>query len=67
MPERSRLRLRRRAGEAVLAVFFALAPSEVPAWRTDPGVRPAVVLSVGDPVTPLVGRARLRPRAAPGR
>lgn len=46
-------RLRSRIGEAVLAVFFALAPSEIPAWRSDPALRPVAVLAVGEPALPF--------------
>lgn len=41
---------RRRFAEAMLVVFYTLAPSTVPVWRTDPLHRPTAVLMVGSPV-----------------
>ena len=53
---------RPEAGEAMLAVYFALAPSSVPAWRLDPVRRIAAVLPVGEPTPSLWGSDRdLRP------
>jgi hypothetical protein len=45
--------LRMRLGGAFLAVFFALAPSTVPDWRSDPGIRTVAVLPIGEPVTSI--------------
>ncbi len=45
-----RVSLRYRLGGALLAIFFALAPSEVPDWRRDPGIRTVAVLPIGEPV-----------------
>ena len=54
--------IRRRIGQAMLAVYFALAPSSVPAWRLDPVQRIAAVLAVGEPTPSLWGNDRdLRP------
>ncbi len=53
MRDRRGQRLRSRVGEAFLAMFFALAPSEVPAWRSDPTLRPVAVLALGEPMTPF--------------
>lgn len=46
--------LKRRVAEAMLAVYFALAPSTVPPWRRGVSPPPAAVLLVGDPV-PRIG------------
>jgi len=48
--------LRRRGTEALLAVYFALAPSTVRAWRLDPARRVATVLLVGEPTPFLIPR-----------
>lgn len=45
--------IRRLAGNALLAAFYAIAPSTVPHWRLDPGLPPAVVLPIGEPVPSL--------------
>jgi hypothetical protein len=50
------LRLRRAVGEVYLALFFAIAPSTVPAWRADPGLRTVAVLSIGEPMLKLSPR-----------
>ncbi len=47
---------RARFSEALLAVFFALAPSAVPEWRGDPRIRVAAVLAVGEPTPSLAVR-----------
>ncbi len=49
---RRRLRGGRLSG-ALLAVYFALAPSTVPAWRLDSRFRPVAVLHVGEPTRAL--------------
>jgi len=49
--------LARRLGQLTLAVAVSLSPSTVPEWRLQPTLPPAYVLSVGEPVTPLVRRA----------
>lgn len=46
-------RLRHRLGEVFLALFFALAPAEIPDWRADPGIRTVAVLPIGEPVTSI--------------
>ena len=40
---------------ALLALFFALAPSSIPEWRTAPEAPPAAVLPVGEPIR-MLGR-----------
>jgi hypothetical protein len=45
--------LRSRLAEALLALWFSLAPSSVPPWRGDPDLRPVAVLAVGEPMTYL--------------
>ncbi len=52
-PGSERVLLRRRLGEAYLALFFAFAPSTVPDWRADPSVRTVAVLPVGEPVASI--------------
>ncbi len=47
---------RARFAEALLAVFFALAPSSVPAWRLLPRPRPVAVEFVGEPTPALAPR-----------
>lgn len=42
--------LRRSLGGVFLALYFALAPSTVPDWRSDPTVRIVAVLPVGEPL-----------------
>ena len=42
--------MRRGLGGVVLALYFALAPSSIPDWRLDPGVRTVAVLPIGEPV-----------------
>ena len=46
--------IRRRLGQALLAVYFAFAPSEAPQWRMDPDMRPVAMLAIGEPVPALV-------------
>ena len=46
-------RLRSRLSEALIAVYFAVAPSSVEPWRVLPQPRVAAVLAVGEP-TPLL-------------
>lgn len=46
-------RLRRTFGQMFVALFLAMAPSTVPDWRADPGMRTVAVLPIGEPVTPL--------------
>ena len=48
--------MRRRLGEAFLAVFFVLTPTSVPQWRSDPTQRVVAVLAVGDPTPSLAVR-----------
>ncbi len=43
-----------RLAQVLLAVYFALAPSSVPAWRLLPRPRPVAVEFVGEP-TPALG------------
>jgi hypothetical protein len=50
-----------RFGEMFLALFFTLAPSSVPDWRADPGMRISAVLAVGEPALPLVPTSRSLP------
>ena len=52
-PGSERVLLRHRLGEALLALFFAFAPSTIPDWRTDPSVRTVAVLPVGEPVASI--------------
>lgn len=47
---------RRLAGELFLALFFAMAPSNVPDWRSDPGARTVAVLPIGEPALPFTPR-----------
>lgn len=49
--------LRRLASGVALAVYFALAPSEVPPWRLDPSQRVVAELAIGEPV-PSLGTRR---------
>ena len=49
--------LRSFATGVALAVYLALAPSEVPPWRLDPSQRVVAELSVGEPV-PALGTRR---------
>lgn len=49
--------MRRRFAEALLAIYFAMAPSTIPSWRVDPTHRPAAVLMVGAPVPMLTRRS----------
>jgi hypothetical protein len=49
--------LRRIASGVALAVYIALAPSEVPPWRLDPSQRIVAELAVGEPV-PSLGTRR---------
>ena len=42
--------VRHKLGEVVLALFFAMAPSYLPDWRADPGLRTVAVLPIGEPV-----------------
>ncbi len=46
--------LRQRLIEAMLAVYFALAPSTIPSWRMAVAPPPAAMLVVGEPV-PRIG------------
>ena len=48
--------LRTRLSTALLAVYFALAPSTVPLWRLEPRPPPAAVLPVGAPTPSLAVR-----------
>ncbi len=50
-------RLRSRLSQALMAVFFALAPSSVEPWRVEPRARVAAVLAVGEPTPSIAGRA----------
>lgn len=43
--------IRSTLGGAILAIFYAFAPSAVPDWRADPGFRTVAVLPVGEPMT----------------
>jgi len=45
------------ASGVALAVYFALAPSVVPAWRLDPSPRVVAELAIGEPV-PALGTRR---------
>ena len=51
--------VRRRLGEAFLALFFALTPTTIPDWRADPGMRTVAVLPIGEPL-PSIDSARRR-------
>ncbi|MDJ0923467.1 MAG: hypothetical protein QNJ77_02805 [Acidimicrobiia bacterium] len=42
--------MRRVFSGMVVAAFFALAPSTVPDWRSDPSVRTVAVLPIGEPI-----------------
>ena len=57
---------RQRLAQAALAIFYALAPSTVPAWRTDPLHRPTAVLMVGSPVRFLEPRPVANAEDKPG-
>jgi hypothetical protein len=46
--------MRQRLVEAMIALYFALAPSTVPLWRTAVTAPPAAMLVVGEPV-PRIG------------
>jgi hypothetical protein len=50
--------LRAQLSGALLAVFFALAPTTVPEWRLAPTRPPAAVLPVGEPTPSLAVRPR---------
>ncbi|MDH3425338.1 MAG: hypothetical protein OEM22_01585 [Acidimicrobiia bacterium] len=41
--------LRKSLTAALVAIYLAIAPSEVPWWRTDPENRPTAVLVLGGP------------------
>jgi len=41
--------LRKSLTTALVAIYLAIAPSEVPRWRTDPDNRPTAVLVLGGP------------------
>ncbi|MBT8217063.1 MAG: hypothetical protein HKN74_07690 [Acidimicrobiia bacterium] len=43
--------MRQRLVQAMLALYFALAPSTVPMWRLRVGAPPAATLVVGKPVS----------------
>ncbi len=49
-PESDSGLLRRSLGGVFLALYFALAPSTVPDWRSDPALRTVAVLPIGEPV-----------------
>ncbi len=49
-PESDSGLLRRLLGGVFLALYFALAPSTVPDWRSDPTVRTVAVLPIGEPL-----------------
>ncbi|MGA9598574.1 MAG: hypothetical protein WBV06_20630, partial [Acidimicrobiia bacterium] len=51
-PSRSQW-VRRLAGQMFLAMYLTLAPSTVPDWRADPGLRTVAVLPIGEPMTGL--------------
>lgn len=42
--------LKQRVAEAMLALYFAVAPSTMPAWRQAAAAPPAAMLVVGEPV-----------------
>lgn len=42
--------MRQRFAQAMLALYFALAPSTVPLWRFSVAAPPAATLVVGNPV-----------------
>jgi hypothetical protein len=44
---------RRLAGQVFLAMYLAFAPSTVPDWRSDPGMRTVAVLPIGEPMIGL--------------
>lgn len=50
-PVSERRFIRRILGGVFLALYFALAPSSVPDWRFDPGLRTVAVLPIGEPAT----------------
>ena len=56
---RAQLSLRSKMGGAFLAIFFAFAPSTVPDWRADPGVRTVAMMPIGEPV-PSIDRSQRR-------
>lgn len=49
-PESDAGLLRRILGGLFLALYFALAPSTVPDWRSDPMMRTVAVLPIGEPL-----------------
>lgn len=52
-PTRQKRAFRQQLGGAFLAMFFAFAPSTIPDWRADPGIRTVAVLPIGEPVTSI--------------
>ena len=47
--------LQATVGRFLVAVFLALAPSSVPAWRLSVASPPALILAVGEPVPWIFG------------
>lgn len=58
--------LRRSITNALVAAFYALAPSYVPAWRLDPRVGVAYVLPIGEPTPSIGGRGAVGLDQSPG-
>ncbi len=56
MADGRRVPVRVRCGELILAMSWALAPAEAPAWRWDLAHRPCAVLAVGEPTPSITGR-----------
>lgn len=54
-PARS-VTVRARLGEALLTLYFLLAPTSVPEWRLDLAHRPVAVLPIGEPTPSLAYR-----------
>ncbi len=50
--------MRKRFGQVFLFLYFTMAPSTVPDWRADPGLRTVAVLPVGEPTPALIDRRR---------
>lgn len=50
--------VRRNLRSVVMALYFALAPSTVPDWRADPGLRTVAMLPIGEPMARFDSRLR---------
>ena len=56
MFDRLRQQVRQAFGQVLVALFFSLAPSTIPDWRADPGIRTVAVLAIGEPMRSISSR-----------